>query len=109
MALVDEYAHSNIPGSADGRRWRALKHCSTPDHRDLDTHIQHLRSPDDVVAQITGIEQRETVPDEVVEKRPEIELVDITPEALRRRLAHGNVYPSDGLTRRCLTISAPAT
>ena len=55
-------------------------------------NIQHLESLNDVVAQITGIEQQETVPDEVVRAAAQIELVDITPEALRRRLAHGNVY-----------------
>ena len=55
-------------------------------------NVQHLESLNDVVAQITGIEQQEKVPDEVVRAADQIELVDITPEALRRRLAHGNVY-----------------
>jgi two-component system sensor histidine kinase KdpD len=58
-------------------------------------NIQHLESLNDVVASITGIEQRETVPDDIVRKAAQIELVDITPEALRRRLAHGNVYPPE--------------
>jgi len=55
-------------------------------------NIQHLESLNDVVQQITGIQQRETVPDAVVRQAQQIELVDMTPEALRRRLAHGNVY-----------------
>ena len=55
-------------------------------------NVQHLESLNDVVAQITGIEQQEKVPDEIVRAADQIELVDITPEALRRRLAHGNVY-----------------
>jgi two-component system sensor histidine kinase KdpD len=55
-------------------------------------NVQHLESLNDVVAQITGIEQQETVPDDVVREAAQIELVDITPEALRRRLSHGNVY-----------------
>src|SRR5205823_9857470 len=58
-------------------------------------NIQHLESLNDVVERITGAHQHETVPDEVVRRAEQIELVDITPEALRRRLAHGNVYPAD--------------
>ena len=58
-------------------------------------NIQHLESLNDVVEQITGIAQQETVPDAVVRRADQIELVDMTPEALRRRLAHGNVYPAE--------------
>src|SRR5262249_25100999 len=58
-------------------------------------NIQHLESLNDVVAQITGVPQRETVPDEVVRRAEQIELVDMTPEALRRRMAHGNIYAPD--------------
>jgi two-component system, OmpR family, sensor histidine kinase KdpD len=58
-------------------------------------NVQHLESLNDVVAQITGIEQKETVPDEIVRGAAQVELVDITPEALRRRLSHGNVYTPD--------------
>ncbi len=55
-------------------------------------NVQHLESLNDVVAQITGVEQRETVPDAVVRAAEQVELVDMTPEALRRRMAHGNIY-----------------
>ncbi len=58
-------------------------------------NIQHLESLNDVVEQITGIKQRETIPDEVVRRADQIELVDMTPEALRRRMAHGNIYPPE--------------
>ncbi|MFZ1163571.1 MAG: sensor histidine kinase KdpD [Mycobacterium sp.] len=96
VALVDEYAHSNIPGSVNGKRWQDIETLLDAGITVISTlNIQHLESLNDVVAQITGIEQRETVPDEVVRKAAQIELVDITPEALRRRLAHGNVYPSE--------------
>jgi two-component system sensor histidine kinase KdpD len=96
VALVDEYAHSNIPGSAHDKRWQDIETLLDAGITVISTlNIQHLESLNDVVAQITGIEQRETVPDEVVRKAAQIELVDITPEALRRRLAHGNVYPSE--------------
>ena len=96
VALVDEYAHSNIPGSANDKRWKDIETLLDAGITVISTlNIQHLESLNDVVAQITGVEQRETVPDEIVRKAAQIELVDITPEALRRRLAHGNVYPSE--------------
>ena len=96
VALVDEYAHSNIPGSTHEKRWQDIETLLDAGITVISTlNIQHLESLNDVVAQITGVEQRETVPDEIVRKAAQIELVDITPEALRRRLAHGNVYPSE--------------
>jgi two-component system, OmpR family, sensor histidine kinase KdpD len=96
VALVDEYAHSNIPGSANSKRWQDIEMLLDAGITVISTlNIQHLESLNDVVASITGIEQRETVPDDIVRKAAQIELVDITPEALRRRLAHGNVYPPE--------------
>ena len=58
-------------------------------------NVQHLESMNDVVEQITGIKQRETIPDAVVRAADQIEIVDMTPEALRRRMAHGNIYPAE--------------
>jgi len=96
VVLVDEYAHSNIPGSVNSKRWQDIETLLDAGITVISTlNIQHLESLNDVVAQITGVEQRETVPDEIVRKAAQIELVDITPEALRRRLAHGNVYPPE--------------
>jgi two-component system sensor histidine kinase KdpD len=96
VVLVDEYAHTNIPGSANTKRWQDVEALLDAGITVISTvNIQHLESLNDVVAQITGIEQRETVPDEMVRQAAQIELVDITPEALRRRLAHGNVYPPE--------------
>ena len=96
VALVDEYAHSNVPGSTHEKRWQDIETLLEAGITVISTlNIQHLESLNDVVAQITGVQQRETVPDEIVRKAAQIELVDITPEALRRRLAHGNVYPSE--------------
>ncbi len=96
VVLVDEYAHSNIPGSVNSKRWQDIETLLDAGITVISTlNIQHLESLNDVVAQITGVEQHETVPDEIVRKAAQIELVDITPEALRRRLAHGNVYPSE--------------
>jgi two-component system, OmpR family, sensor histidine kinase KdpD len=93
VVLVDELAHTNTPGSKNVKRWQDVDELLDAGITVISTvNVQHLESLNDVVAQITGIEQQETVPDSVVRGAAQIELVDITPEALRRRLSHGNVY-----------------
>jgi two-component system, OmpR family, sensor histidine kinase KdpD len=95
VALVDELAHTNIPGSRNAKRWQDIEELLDAGIDVLTTlNVQHLESVNDVVERITGVRQQETVPDEVVRRAQQIELIDITPEALRRRLAHGNVYPA---------------
>src|SRR5689334_4778127 len=96
VALVDEMAHTNVPGSRNAKRWQDIQQLLDAGITVVTTvNIQHLESLNDVVAQITGVPQRETVPDAVVRQSEQIELVDMTPEALRRRMAHGNVYAPD--------------
>jgi len=96
VVVVDELAHSNVPGSGNGKRWQDVEVLLAAGIEVLTTvNVQHLESLNDVVQTITGVPQRETVPDEVVRAADQVELVDITPEALRRRMAHGNVYPAD--------------
>ena len=93
VVLVDELAHTNTPGSKNPKRWQDVEELLDAGITVISTvNVQHLESLNDVVTQITGIEQQEKVPDEVVRAADQIELVDITPEALRRRLSHGNVY-----------------
>src|SRR5688572_28109524 len=93
VVVVDELAHTNAPGSRNHKRWQDVDEILDAGIHVLSTvNIQHLESLTDVVQQITGIAQQETVPDAVVRRADQIELVDMTPEALRRRLAHGNVY-----------------
>ncbi|GAB3457706.1 sensor histidine kinase KdpD [Streptomonospora sediminis] len=93
VALVDELAHTNVPGSANAKRWQDVKTLLDAGITVLSTvNIQHLESLNDVVKQITGVVQRETVPDAWVRQAEQIELIDMAPEALRRRMAHGNVY-----------------
>nr|WP_163730529.1 sensor histidine kinase KdpD [Mycobacterium gallinarum] len=93
VVLVDELAHTNTPGSKNAKRWQDVEELLKAGITVISTvNVQHLESLNDVVTQITGIEQQEKVPDEIVRAADQIELVDITPEALRRRLAHGNVY-----------------
>ena len=93
VVLVDELAHTNTPGSKNTKRWQDVEELLEAGITVITTvNVQHLESLNDVVTQITGIEQQEKVPDEVVRAANQIELVDITPEALQRRLSHGNVY-----------------
>ncbi len=96
VALVDELAHTNAPGSRHPKRWQDVEELLDAGIDVLSTvNIQHLESLNDVVEQITGVVQRETVPDDVVRRAEQVELVDITPQALQRRLAHGNVYAAE--------------
>jgi two-component system sensor histidine kinase KdpD len=96
VALVDELAHTNIPGSRNAKRWQDVEELLAAGIDVVSTvNIQHLESLGDVVEAITGVRQRETVPDEVVRRADQIELVDMSPQALRRRMAHGNIYQSD--------------
>ena len=96
VALVDELAHTNVPGSRNEKRWQDVEELLDAGITVISTlNVQHLESLNDVVEQITGIKQRETIPDEVVRRAEQIELVDMTPEAIRRRMAHGNIYPPE--------------
>src|SRR6478736_2922865 len=110
VVLVDELAHTNVPGSGapsgggpgdalrDGheKRWQDVEEILEAGIDVISTvNIQHLESLNDVVESITGIRQQETVPDEVVRRADQVELVDMSPEALRRRMAHGNIYGPD--------------
>ena len=96
VALIDELAHTNVPGSRNPKRWQDVEEVLEAGINVISTvNIQHLESLNDVVQRITGITQRETVPDEVVRAADQIELVDMSPEALRRRMAHGNIYTAD--------------
>ncbi|MGF7238904.1 MAG: DUF4118 domain-containing protein [Frankia sp.] len=96
VVLVDELAHTNVPGSRNEKRWQDIDELLEAGIEVLSTvNIQHLESLNDVVEKITGVPQRETVPDAMVRAAEQVELVDMTPEALRRRMTHGNVYGPD--------------
>ena len=97
QVLVDELAHTNVPGSGrNKKRWQDVEDLLAAGIDVISTvNIQHLESLNDVVEEITGVPQHETVPDSVVRAAEQVELVDMTPEALRRRMAHGNIYPPE--------------
>ena len=96
IAMVDELAHTNVPGSRNAKRWQDVEELLNAGIDVIsNVNVQHLESLNDVVGKITGVPQRETVPDAVVRAADQVELVDMTPEALRRRMAHGNIYPPE--------------
>jgi two-component system sensor histidine kinase KdpD len=100
VALVDELAHTNAPGSRFEKRWQDVELIRDAGVHVISTvNIQHLESLNDIVERITGVRVRETVPDHVIDEADEIEIVDMSPEALRARLRHGNVYPPEQAAR----------
>jgi two-component system sensor histidine kinase KdpD len=97
LALVDELAHTNVPGSGrHAKRWEDVLELLEAGIAVITTvNVQHLESIADAVERMTGTRVRERVPDWVVRKADQLELIDSSPEALRRRMVHGNIYPSD--------------
>jgi two-component system sensor histidine kinase KdpD len=101
VALVDELAHTNVPGSGKNeKRWQDVLELLAADIGVISTiNIQHVESLADVVERLTGVPVRERVPDEVLLRADQIELVDSSPEQLRRRMLHGNIYPPERAAR----------
>jgi two-component system, OmpR family, sensor histidine kinase KdpD len=96
VALVDELAHTNVPGSGRRKRWQDVLDILAAGINVITTvNIQHLESLADEVEQMTGTPVRERVPDWVVRKANQVELIDSSPEQLRRRMLHGNIYPKN--------------
>lgn len=94
-ALVDELAHTNAPGSANPKRWNDVGQLLDAGINVISTvNIQHIESLNDVVQSITGVTQRETIPDSVLRSADQIEVIDLAPEALRTRLSGGEIYPA---------------
>jgi hypothetical protein len=110
LGLIDELAHTNVPGSRNEKRWQDIEELLDAGHqRHLDGQHPAPRIVERCRHAITGVTQRETVPDAFVRAADQIELVDMSPEALRRRMAHGNVYAPNASTPRSRTTSGPAT
>ncbi|GAA2010181.1 sensor histidine kinase KdpD [Nocardiopsis rhodophaea] len=96
VAVVDELAHTNVPGTRNPKRWQDIDELLDAGIDVISTvNIQHLESLNDVVEQITGVRQRETIPDEIARRADQIELCDMSPHSLRRRMSHGNIYPAE--------------
>lgn len=96
VVLVDELAHTNAPGSRHLKRYQDVEDLLDAGIDVVTTlNIQHLESLNDLIASITGIRVRETLPDRILDQADEVELVDISPYALRQRMKHGNIYPPE--------------
>lgn len=96
VVLVDELAHSNVPGSPNVKRYQDVQEILDAGIHVVTTlNIQHLESLNDLVASITGVRVRETLPDGILDQADEVELIDISPTALRQRMRHGNIYPAE--------------
>src|SRR5438876_4565526 len=96
VALIDELAHTNVPGSKHTKRYQDVEEILGAGINVVTTlNIQHLESLNDLVANITGVRVRETLPDWILDQADEVELIDISPHALRQRMKHGNIYPLD--------------
>ncbi|CAN5731377.1 DUF4118 domain-containing protein [soil metagenome] len=100
ILLIDELAHTNAPGSPRAKRWEDVQECLKHGLNVWTTlNVQHLESLNDVVAQITGVTVRETIPDWVVDDADEIELIDLPPDGLHERIRAGKVYSADNAVR----------
>ncbi len=100
VCVVDEFAHSNVPGSARGKRWEDVRALQDAGIDVLTTiNVQHIESLNDQVLQGTGIRVRETVPDWMMQEADELVMVDVTPRALLHRLERGVVYAPEKAQR----------
>ena len=115
ILLVDELAHSNLvegePPPRHAKRWQDIEELLEPGINVWTTvNVQHLESLNDLVAQITGVRQRETIPDRIFDEADEVELIDLPPDDLLARLKAGKVYrPRAGATRRRALLPQGAT
>src|SRR3989442_11959461 len=96
VILFDELAHTNAPGSRHAKRWQdVLELLDAGINVHTTVNVQHVESLNDVVAKITGVVVRETVPDSVLERADEVELIDLPPDDLLQRFKEGKVYVPD--------------
>jgi two-component system sensor histidine kinase KdpD len=100
VVLIDEIYHNNAPGLRNETRYEDIEEARNAGIDVLTTmNIQHLSSLKDIAEEIAGMRIRETVPDHILEDADQVQLVDISPEALRKRMKHGNIYPSANIER----------
>lgn len=96
VVLVDELAHTNVPGSQNGKRYEDVIRLLENGISVITTvNVQHLESLNDAVAQLTGVRVRETVPDAILKMAGEVELIDVTPQMLQERMREGKIYASE--------------
>src|SRR5438445_2368581 len=110
VVLIDEIYHTNAPGMKNETRYEDIDEIRSAGIDVLTTmNIQHLSSLKDIAEQIAGTRIRETIPDHVLEDATEVQLVDISPEALRKRMKHGNIYPEQNIERALTGFFRPGS
>lgn len=98
--IIDELAHTNVPGTVHAKRWQSIEDILEAGINVVTTlNVQHIESLNDVVHEITGVRVKETVPDSVVDTADEIELVDLTPDAVINRLKRGDIYRGEKIEK----------
>jgi two-component system sensor histidine kinase KdpD len=108
IALVDELAHTNAPGSAREKRWEDVEVLLEAGINVITTvNVQHIESLNDKIAQVTGVQVRETLPDRVFTQADDVVVVDVTPEELRERLRRGEIYPAERVERALTNFFRP--
>jgi two-component system sensor histidine kinase KdpD len=96
IALVDELAHTNAPGLRHPKRWQDVEDLRDAGINVITTvNVQHVESVKDLVERVTGVVVRETVPDKELDGADVVQFIDIAPEALRKRMRHGNIYAKE--------------
>lgn len=96
VVLVDELAHTNVPGSKNKKRYEDIVEILNAGVSVISTmNVQHLESLNDAVEQITGVRVRETIPDSVLGMADEVELIDVAPKSLQQRMREGKIYALD--------------
>lgn len=109
VALADELAHTNVPGSRHEKRYEDVRDLLDAGITVISTlNIQHIESLNDIVRGVTGVAVRETVPDWVLDEAEQVELIDMAPEALIQRMKHGNIYPPEQARRALDNFFTPA-
>jgi two-component system sensor histidine kinase KdpD len=100
VVLVDELAHTNVPGSVNRKRYEDIIRLLENGISVITTvNVQHLESLNDAVAQLTGVRVRETVPDYILRMANEVELIDITPQMLQERMKEGKIYAAEKISQ----------
>jgi two-component system sensor histidine kinase KdpD len=109
IALVDELAHTNAPGLSHHKRWQDVETIRDAGINVISTvNVQHVESVKDLVEKVTGITVRETVPDKELDQADIMQFIDIAPEALRKRMRHGNIYAKERITAALENFFRPA-
>lgn len=110
VVLVDELAHTNVPGSKNKKRYEDVLDILAAGISVISTvNVQHLESLNDAIEQITGVRVRETVPDHILRLADEVQLIDVAPQSLQQRMREGKIYAMDKVDQAINNFLKPLT